>query len=255
MPVQDVCGDIRVELTKHGKANIARDRVGKLGAERAEAGSGRRIIGRRDRLGSDLAADPGEVERLTTGVGAGDDHAAGGVRQPLPFAARPHGVVSTVLVQNAWKDERGQVGVVRLVEEAPPRVSVVAAHAFPKDWVGILRLRGKRCNAEKDERGVVERLVRGDDEVSSKCRRRRNHAGSHAAVVGHDAKNAMRLRVGPIRPGGRSRVVTLRLAAGYSGGLLLAFLKRLDAGHSKCHRLRGHRRFRQIGLLRKRSCC
>ena len=102
-------------------------------------------------------------------------------------------IVTSVLVEEARQQPRGEIGSVGLVEEAAPGVGVEAVDAFAENGMRVKTFSGEGGQAEEDEGRVVGSLVSGDLEVIVPAGGMRRGAAGDGAEVGHEAKDALGL--------------------------------------------------------------
>jgi hypothetical protein len=161
-----VGGDIGVELADAGEDDVAHDRIAKLFGEYAEVGGPCGVVGARDDLGEELAAETCDIGSLGSAVGTCDGLSTDDVElshdNAVPVAER---VEAGVFVEEAGEKLGGEIGAVGLIDEASPGVGVEAADSFAEGGMLIEAFCAERGEAERHERGVIEGLMCGDGEV------------------------------------------------------------------------------------------
>ena len=104
--------------------------------------------------------------------------------------AAAEGVEAGVLMEEAGKEEGGEVGAVGLVDEAAPGVGVETGDSLAEGGVLVEAFGGDGGEAEEEEGGVVECLVGGDVEVVLPAGGRGAGTCGDGAEVGHEAEDA-----------------------------------------------------------------
>ena len=189
-----VSGDVGVKLANGREGDLAHDRVAELGGEDAEVSCAGWVVVARDNLGKDLAAEAGDVRGLTAAVSAGYSLPADDVESAPDYGMTvAERIVTSVLVEEARQQPRGEIGSVGLVEEAAPGVGVEAVDAFAENGMGVKTFSGEGGQAEEDEGRVVGSLVSGDLKVIVPAGGMRRGAAGDGAEVGHEAKDALGL--------------------------------------------------------------
>lgn len=169
-----------------------------LGAGVGEAALGRGVISVGEASGQAGAEDFGEVEGGISSIGTGDDDAAESITGAFEEASVAEGVEAGVLMRGGWDDELNKEIFLGLIGGSVPEIASVADAAGAELGRGVAQVADVGDGDGHGERGVVEGILAGGDELFLDGLRRQMVSGGDGAKVGNDAEDAAGLLGLPI---------------------------------------------------------
>lgn len=188
--MQDVGGDVGPEFTEDICQGIASDGICVFLADRSGGSSSARIVTERNTLRHSSAQQFRNVEAVVAVVVRGDEDASSGIKEAPPERAFAHSVIALVLMKDGGHGEDDEIVPDSFVGETAPVISAVSGHAFAKLRMSVGPFRHGGSDSDKDERGVVETISRGDDEGLLRAGWRRQCSGTDRAEIRHDTEDS-----------------------------------------------------------------
>ena len=185
--------DVGPELFKEEGAGIDADVQAPSAGRVRECSFSRRVVEVGDSGCCSRADDLAGVEGVVACIVAGYDGATKGVAGALPEASATEGVVAAVLMGDRRHDEFDEVVFIGLVDEGVPKISAIGGGSLMKLRCGVGGLVVACDDSGQEDRGIVEAVLSGGEELLFYGLRREMDVGADGTKVGNDAEDAFGL--------------------------------------------------------------